>query len=127
MHALKKWWVLLGMVTTLSAQESVSMTPAEATKTISELTEAHEKLRVFALQGLIGRRYEKLEAVGGEIYQNAVVVNASGRNVEIRYSDDGQERVKSLDVSEGPPAWSVLVPPSKVGSRPMLPMSSAQS
>ena len=42
MHALKKWWVLLGMVTTLSAQESVSMTPAEATKeTLDVASKAH--------------------------------------------------------------------------------------
>lgn len=96
------------------SEEVGSMSLSEAEVAIEELAKSHEALRVFALEGLIGRRYDALETKTGKVFKDAVVKGASGRTVEIGYSDEGLDRVTMLDVEEGPEAWSVLVPSSRL-------------
>lgn len=94
-----------------------TMTSSQAEAALEELAEAHEALRVFALEGLVGRRYDEFETKAGKIYKDAVVKGAAGRTVEIGYFDEGLERVTTLDVAEGPSEWVVLVPSGKPAMR----------
>lgn len=81
------------------------------------LKASYEKLRAFAMETMVGKRYPELKTASGRTYVDAVVVAASGRTVEIRYSDGGKEHTAELDVANGPSEWSVLVPPAELRAR----------
>ncbi|BCX47031.1 serine protease protein [Haloferula helveola] len=84
-----------------------------AEEKIDRLERSNEALRKFALDGLVGRRYEEIKTKDGTVYPEPVVVDVSGRVVRIRYEEDGRESTASIDLGNGPAEWSVLLPPGE--------------
>jgi len=114
---------LLGMALSLSAQgqDEGSMSWREAEAMMENLAKSHEELRVFALDGLVGRRYEELVTKSGKTFTDVVIKDAGGRTVELSHTEDGLARVVVLDVADGPAAWSVLVPSDQLKVAPVSP------
>ena len=91
------------------SQEDAESRLKVAEQTITMLTEENAKLREFALEALVGRRYDKLSTQDGKSYRDAVVTEASAEEVKISYTDGGKEQTATIKLDAGLPEWSVLL------------------
>ena len=106
-----------GMFMTAAAEDDASRL-REAEHKVESLTMENDKLREFAKQGLIGRRYDELKAKNGETYESAVVMDISGTTVELNYMNDGKRDLIKIEMEDGLPEWSVLLPSDPSAATP---------